>query len=188
MSNVWFTADTHFGHKAMAAAGKGWRPFDTIEDHDAHLVEQWNSVVRPDDQVWHLGDVGMGSDEATLALVGSLPGHKHLIAGNHDSVWSGHRQAYKVHRRWLEVFESVQPFARRRIYGKTVLLSHFPYSGDHTEVERYAQFRLPDLGDWLIHGHVHDVWSIKDRQINVGVDVRFWRPVHLDEIAAMMGT
>lgn len=183
MSDVWFTADTHFGHRAMAATGKGWRPFATVEEHDEHLIEQWNKVVRADDQVWHLGDVGMVSEGETLAIIGKLNGLKHLIAGNHDPVWPGHRAAHQHQRRWLSVFDSVQTFARRRIgRGEYFMLSHFPYAGDHTVDERYAQFRLRDEGAWLVHGHVHDSWDVRDRQVNVGVDVRNWRPVNLSEL------
>lgn len=186
MNNVWFTADTHFGHRAMAATGKGWRPFATVEEHDEHLIEAWNKVVRADDHVWHLGDVGMGPVEEILTKVATLNGRKHLVAGNHDLVWSGHRQAHQHQRRWLQEFESVQSFARRRL-SKTemFMLSHFPYAGDHTADERYAQFRLRDEGAWLVHGHVHDTWDVLDLQVNVGVDVRDWRPVHLDELVAI---
>lgn len=182
---VWFTADSHFGHKAMAAEGKGWRPFATVVEHDEFLISQWNKVVRPDDQVWHLGDVGMNTTH-TLGIVARLNGTKHLVAGNHDEVWPGHREAYKHQARWLEVFASVQPFARRRIDGRAVLLCHFPYFGDHLGKERYAQWRLPDMGDWLLCGHVHGDWAQRGRQVNVGVDVRGWRPVHVEEVAKII--
>lgn len=185
---VWFTADTHFGHLAMAAEGKGWRPFATVPEHDAFLAERWNSTVRPGDQVWHLGDVAMGNREAGLELVAGLNGTKHLITGNHDSVWPGNRDSHKYQRRWLEVFESVQPFARRRIHGVQVMLSHLPYEGDHTGTKRYTQFRLRDCGDWLLCGHVHAEWAQRGRQVNVGVDVRDWRPISLDEVAAIVRT
>lgn len=187
MANVWFTADTHFGHKAMAATGKGWRPFATVEEHDAFLIEQWNAVVRPDDQVWHLGDVGIGHRDPILAAVAKLHGTKHLIAGNHDEVWPGMRQAHLRQRQWMSVFESVQAFARRRMgNSQYALLSHFPYRGDHTEGDRFDEYRLRDTGMWLLHGHVHGEWAQRDRQINVGVDVRNWRPIELGEVAELM--
>lgn len=183
---IWFTADTHFGHKAMARTGKGWRPFDTLAEHDEHLIQQWNASVRPGDQVWHLGDVGMGHEQSTLACVARLNGTKHLIAGNHDPVWSGHRQSHRHQRAWMSLFESVQTFARRRIgKGENFLLSHFPYSGDHVSEDRFAEFRLRDTGLWLLHGHVHDEWAVRGRQVNVGVDVRCWRPVSLDEVVSI---
>lgn len=52
-----------------------------------------------------------------------------------------------------------------------MLLSHFPYEGDHDGREdRYQQWRLRDEGAWLINGHVHGAWTLRNRQINVGVD------------------
>lgn len=187
MGEVWFTADTHFGHRAMARDGKGWRPFDTVLEHDEHLIAQWNKVVRPGDQVWHLGDVGLASEQYVFACLGRLHGTKHLIAGNHDPVWPGHRESYKHQRDWLSVFDSVQAFARRRISKATyVLLSHFPYAGDHRDEERYTEYRLRDTGLPLLHGHVHGEWSVRGQQINVGVDVHDWRPIALSEVRVLV--
>lgn len=183
MSNVWFTADTHFFHRAMAATGKGWRPFATVEEHNEALIERWNKVVKPEDQVWHLGDVGMGPEMDILDMVGRLNGSKHLVAGNHDKCWAGERDAHKHQGLWMSFFDSVQSFARRRLDSNTnFLLSHFPYVGDHTEQQRYDQYRLRDQGLWLVHGHVHDAWKVQGRQLNVGVDVWDFAPVHLDQV------
>lgn len=63
------------------------------------------------------------------------------------------------------------------------LFSHFPYTGDHTSDDRYADLRALDSGGPIIHGHVHDSWRIKDRQFNVGVDVNDFKPVSEDELA-----
>jgi calcineurin-like phosphoesterase family protein len=185
MSTVWLTSDSHFSHRMVA----GLRGFGTPEQHDAAVVALWNATVRPGDQVWHLGDVGMGRTERYWDTLKQLNGTLHLVAGNHDEVWPGHRQAYRVQRRWLEVFETIQPFARRRIAGQNVMLSHLPYrgGGDHTQDERYSQYRLADEGLWLLCGHVHDMWAQRGRQINVGLDVRGLRPISLDEIATIIG-
>lgn len=173
----------------MARTGKGWRPFDTVEEHDEYLIKQWNMAVSPRDHVWHLGDVGMGSEEDTLAIVRRLNGRKHLIAGNHDPVWPGHRSSHEHQRRWLEpgLFESVQLAARRRIgTGESFMIAHLPYEGDHYGQDRYNQFRLRDEGLWVVHGHVHGTWRVRGRQLNVGVDVWDWRPVSINEIVDIM--
>ncbi|HUK71381.1 MAG TPA: metallophosphoesterase family protein [Streptosporangiaceae bacterium] len=152
MGGIWFTSDTHFRHKMVA----GLRGFETPEAHDYEIVRRWNAAVRPEDAVWHLGDVGMGkTDDAFWACVDALNGTKHLITGNHDAAWPGHRDSHKRQREWLDHFASVQALARRRIGEHHVLLSHFPYQGDHTEVDRCGQYRLRDLGMWLLHGHTH---------------------------------
>lgn len=185
--NVWFTSDTHFGHDSMVT--KGWRPqFQSVWDMDETMIDNWNAVVGPKDQVWHLGDFSNGvSGEYISDVVDRLKGDIHLIAGNHDSVWPGHRDAHKRQRDWLDMgFASVQAFARRKIAGRQVLMSHFPYVGDHTEGDRYNEYRLNDTGLWLLHGHVHELWTARNRQINVGVDVWNFQPVSLDVLTALM--
>jgi calcineurin-like phosphoesterase family protein len=151
VSAVWFSSDTHFLH-AMVAKLRG---FSSSEEHDEAVIARWNALIRPDDLVWHLGDVGLGNETRVLAQAARLNGRKHLITGNHDPCWPGHRDARKHQRRWLDVFESVQAFAKIRLGGRTVLLSHMPYSGDHTGEDRHTQFRLRDEGGWLVHGHTH---------------------------------
>ncbi len=151
MSAVFFSADTHFRHKLVA----GHRGFTSSAEHDEAVISRWNQLVRPDDLVWHLGDVGLGSETRVLEQAARLNGRKQLVTGNHDPCWPGHRDARKHQRRWLEVFESVQAFAKVRLDGRMVLLSHMPYEGDHVGEDRHTQFRLRDEGAWLLHGHTH---------------------------------
>ncbi len=99
MSEVFFTADTHFGHRMLVE--KGHRPqYSTVAEMDADLIERWNATVRPGDVVWHLGDFGLGGMVYFLPIVAKLHGTIHLIAGNHDHVWAGNRQAHKHQRHW----------------------------------------------------------------------------------------
>ena len=151
MTAVWFSSDSHFLH-AMVAKLRG---FTSSAEHDETVICRWNALVRSDDLVWHLGDVGLGNETRVLEQSARLNGRKQLITGNHDPCWPGHRDSRKHQRKWLEVFESVQPFAKTRLGERAVLLSHFPYEGDHTETDRATQFRLRDEGGWLIHGHTH---------------------------------
>lgn len=174
---VFVTSDTHFGHRFVA----GIRGFSSADEHDRELVKRWNATVKPNDQVWHLGDVTLRSFDAVADVLSELNGNIHLIAGNHDAVWPGHREAHKEQPQWLTRFASVQPFARRRIDGQEVLLCHFPYagSGDHTDEERYSQYRLPNQGRRLLHGHVHAAWKRRGTMVNVGVDAWDLTPVPL---------
>lgn len=58
------------------------------------------------------------------------------------------------------------------------LISHYPYQGDHTEGERYTQYRLRDEGKLLFHGHLHTQDIVTGaRQIHVGADAHDFRPV-----------
>lgn len=84
MSNprVYVISDTHFGHRKIIEFEKEARPYATIEEHDQDLIERWNSVVRKEDTVWHLGDVYFGKGHDCLA---ALKGYKRLVLGNHDA-------------------------------------------------------------------------------------------------------
>ncbi len=148
---VFFSSDTHFLHGLVA----GHRGFETSGEHDETVIARWNALVRPDDLVWHLGDVGLGNEAKVLEQAARLNGRKQLVAGNHDPCWPGHRDSRKHQRTWLQVFESVQAFAKIRLDGQMVLLSHLPYEQDHTDEPRHTQFRLRDQGEWLVHGHTH---------------------------------
>jgi calcineurin-like phosphoesterase family protein len=181
---VFRTSDTHLGHLGEAVR----RGFASRDEHDRAIIANWNMVVGPDDIVWHHGDVGVGREEEVLEMAAQLNGEQHLIAGNHDRCWPGHRNAHKHQRRWLEVFASVQPFARVSVDGQQVLASHLPYrgQGDSTDEERYSQYRFTDEGLPLLCGHVHREWKVSGRQINVGLDVWELRPVPMETLAIMI--
>jgi calcineurin-like phosphoesterase family protein len=188
---IWFTSDTHFGHKMMAAR-RGFTEFadDSLPDvkaHDEAIISNWNRLVKPDDLVWILGDVGMSNQTTTLTQVANLNGRKQLITGNHDPVWPGHRDSRKYQHTWFQVFESVQAFAKIRLGDQMVLLSHFPYEGDHTENDRATQFRLRDEGLPLIHGHLHCEETITgSHSIHVGLDAWQLAPVRESTIMGLL--
>jgi len=188
-NNVWFTSDLHIGHGLVAES----RGYDDITEHDDRLAAEWDSAVGPRDQVWVLGDIsagGSGAQRQALAWIAQRRGRKHLVPGNHDGCHPMYRDAHRWQPEYLEVFGSVQAYARRRIAGQTVLLSHFPYIGDHTTEDRFTRYRLLDDGAWLLHGHTHSVlFSDGDhpRQIHIGVDAwRQMRPMHLDDVAQLI--
>lgn len=198
MGTVWYTSDLHLGHRFVA----GLRGFDDPAEHDATIEGNFRALVRADDLVWWLGDLAVVSSrtriEAVLARIAALPGRHRLIAGNHDPVHPLHRDAHKWQRLYLEVFESVQVFARQRISMPgpdgpapvSVMLSHFPYRADHSDEPRYVEYRLPDVGGWLIHGHTHSKERrTSPREVHVGLDAWGLRPVSQAQLVqAMHGT
>jgi calcineurin-like phosphoesterase family protein len=185
MSEVFFTSDTHFCHPKVSDL----RGFASVADHDESVIALWNATVKHDDIVWHLGDVGMGHESDVLAKVRRLNGIKHLVAGNHDPCWPGHRDARRHQRKWMTVFESVQAYGKVRFGSRTILLSHFPYDGDHTFENRHVQDRLRNEGEWLAHGHTHsDLRSDGPRSVHVGLDAWDLRPASRAEILALMTT
>ena len=79
MSKVHFIADLHFGHTNMAIK----RGFETAEEHDEHIISQWNKKVNKRDVVWILGDITMESSKS-YPLLNRLNGMKKVVLGNHD--------------------------------------------------------------------------------------------------------
>lgn len=183
---IFYTSDTHFLHDNVARR----RGFDAAAEHDEVVIERWNDRVKPGDTVWHLGDVTRGSstydDVRALEMVTRLNGTIHLIAGNHDAVHPLHRDSHKHLRLWMEVLASVQPFARRRANGEDLLLSHFPYRGDHGDIDRHPEFRLPDKGFKLLHGHLHGDRPHLSNMVDVGVDAWNLFPVAHDEVVRLL--
>lgn len=162
---TWFTSDLHLGHPRVAEL----RGFDSVAEHDAAIVEGW-SGVKSDDVVWVLGDIAVHKPAVALQVMARLPGRKRLVSGNHDPIHPMHHDAHKWSRRFLDVFEGYGPFARTRIRGVGMMLSHFPYTRDRGEEARYTQYRLPDLGEPLLHGHAHDRTRLIGRELHVGLD------------------
>jgi len=180
---TYFTSDPHFGHRLVSRL-RGFG--EDTNAHDQALCDNWRKVVNDDDTVWVLGDLCMRNPSDALQIMKNLPGRKHFIAGNHDPCHPMHRDAHRWQSIYMGVFESVQPFARRRIHNQDVLLSHFPYEHDRNEA-RYMQYRLRNEGRWLLHGHTHESRILtSSREIHVGLDAWDLAPVTLDTIADLM--
>lgn len=185
---LFFTSDTHFGHKFILTAGEG-RPFTTIEEHDEALVNNWNSVVGPNDTVVHLGDVVMGTRTENLQIIKRLNGTKILIPGNHDYVSATEKESRRERYREIygEVFDHIMPDT---VVIERVAFSHYPPAEipDHGEEDRYPHMR-PSTDDayLFIHGHTHQghvftPLSSGGMAISVGVDANDWAPVPVDRL------
>ncbi|MFT8395311.1 hypothetical protein [Propionibacterium sp.] len=172
VSHVWFTADPHFGHAKVAHM----RGFADPQAMNGEICQTWRRQVGPDDAVYLLGDIADSDPHEALAVLATLPGRKHLVAGNHDDVHPLHdtRFAHADMHAWLEVFETITTFRLMKIEGVPVLLSHFPYAawgdGLFRDGARYDQFRLPDLGTALLHGHTHGAERAHGHSFHIGWD------------------
>jgi len=131
--------------------GNPLRKFSSIEEHDEHIVAKWNNTVRPDDKVYHLGDVAMHA--RFLPILDRLNGTKVLIKGNHDN---GKLSQY------MQYFKDV----RATHVMDRVVLSHVPL---HPYVfERWKA---------NIHGHTHDRNMDDPRYYNVSCEVIDYQPI-----------
>ena len=194
-SRTWWTADMHLGHRRIIELAH--RPFGSLDEMNETIIQRWNAVVSDVDTVWVLGDVAMGPIDESLAMCARLKGRKVLVCGNHDRAWSGYygkreKQAawverYRVDGGFAEILDSVATVDLPGL-STPVSVCHFPYEGDSHGEDRYVEYRPVDNGDWLIHGHVHDSWQVRGRQINVGVDVWDFTPVATQALAELIRT
>jgi calcineurin-like phosphoesterase family protein len=158
---TFFTADTHFGHGG--ARGLYRRPFSSVAEMDAVMVQRWIERVEPEDEVWHLGDFALGRSPAGMTgLLGMLPGRKHLVTGNNDT------EATTSLAGWA----TVQPYAEVSVDGAGLVLCHYAF----------RTWRNMGRGWMNLHGHSHGRLPPLPRQTDVGVDAWDFRPITLAEI------
>lgn len=139
--NIFFISDTHFGHENMLKftnyTGERMRPFDSIEELDELMIENWNKMVGPNDRIYHLGDVVYKCKNRDQ-IMSRLNGKKVLIKGNHDRDQLGW---------YMKYFEDVR--GTFHIEGN-YLLSHFPIHSDSKG--RFVRG---------LHGHIHNQLVMK---------------------------
>jgi calcineurin-like phosphoesterase family protein len=171
-----YTSDLHLGH--VNIIGYENRPFDSVEEMNAGIIDRWNTQVDDEDDVVILGDFAMGHIAETLPLAAQLRGRKWLLCGNHDRPWAGHgKKAQGWRDRYLEAgfFEVGDGGTGLRYFypiGERVNIQgdHFPYESIDRHGDRFTGWMPPDRGEWLLHGHVHSAWRQRGRQLNVGFD------------------
>lgn len=196
---MFFTADLHFGHARIIELCS--RPFASTDEMDEALIANWNAVVTdPDDLVWVLGDYTLGNRQRALGYLEQLNGRKNLVIGNHDACDLMSTDGWKKVAEYQAAgFGAVLPWARIKlppraegVAGRKVLLSHFPYDGDSHGADRHTQARLRDLGDVVVHGHVHDEFRVRRSavgggvQVNVGVDRWGYAPVPASTLSQLI--
>lgn len=150
---VFIISDPHFGHRNIAIK----RGFNSVEEHDEHIVEKWNSVITKNDTVWVLGDITM--EKANYAILDRLKGYKKVILGNHDRP-----------QHIPEMLKHVNSVCGARQL-KGFMLTHIPI-----HVTEIGRFRAN------IHGHVHSKSIDDPRYINVCCEVVDYTPVLIDSL------
>jgi calcineurin-like phosphoesterase family protein len=177
---TWLTSDEHYGHKNIVEYCE--RPFLDVDHMREELIMCHNEVVAPGDEVWHLGDFIM--DERRVAdILTRLNGTHRLVVGNHDACHPRRSRHIRAREKYLAAgFKSVE--VQGELEG--FVLHHLPYAGDHTDVDRFVEYRPKDEGRFLAHGHCHGHFGrVHGRQIDVGVDVWDFYPVALETLMAL---
>ena len=159
MGNIYFIADTHFGDSAICRYED--RPFETIEQMDAVLIFEWNSVVTAVDTVYVLGDFGATDYEAEILK--QLNGRKLLIKGNHDSKSN----------------EEYRCLGFDEVYDHPIILDGF-WILSHDAL--YVNTNMPYAN---LFGHIHNSPIVKDYSSHhfcVSAERIGYRPIKFEDI------
>lgn len=149
------TSDHHFDHTNIISYCK--RPFKTIKDMNNVMIARWNTVVKPTDTVYHLGDFALAGRKRIAELQSKLNGKIVLIRGNHDgSVRTMEQCGFAViHSKYLELDK--------------IIFSHQPLTNEETH------------GKINFHGHIHDILNKDRHHINVCVEQTNYYPIPLHQ-------
>lgn len=161
---LFFTSDTHFGDHRLLNIAK--RPFGSVAEMDAALIERWNEAVGAHDEIWHLGDFVLRG-AAAEALLARLHGTKHLLTGNNDPPST----------RGAAGWSSVRDYAEIEAGGLRLVLCHYPF----------RSWNGQGRGALNLHGHSHGRMKPLLRQVDVGVDAWDFRPVPVAAVLARAG-
>lgn len=167
---IFYIADTHFGHDNIRKLSH--RPFNSIEEMDNAMIDNWNKRVTEDDDVYILGDFSYKGEDP-IEYLKKLKGKKHLIVGNHD----GRLLSNPEHKKH---FIEVADMKMVDDNGTQIFLCHYPM------VEWNGYYK----GVLHFYGHVHNAYHnetvryARDMKnaYNVGVDVIGFAPCTLNEI------
>ena len=140
----YYISDLHLFCRNQTQLGHNYdnRPFVDLDEMHTYILDHWNAKVTNGDAFYILGDIAMkGKNDALIALVAQLKGHKILVKGNHDDI-KDYRYAQLFHeicdrKELLETIEG-KPYK--------LVLDRFPilmWSGQHR-------------GTILLYGHTHN--------------------------------
>ena len=130
----YYISDLHFGHKNVIKFDD--RPFESAEEMDAKIIENWNNVVKKNDNVYVVGDMFWCKMDKAIEILDELNGNKFLIKGNHDRCHDD---------RFLKKFVKASEYMEIEDNGRKVVLCHYPI----------PYFKNHYYGWYHLYGHVH---------------------------------
>lgn len=158
---IFITADEHLGHHNIIRYCN--RPFVTVTEMDETIIANHNSVVKPGDTVYHVGDFALNNNYVFVQdhYIRRLNGDHVFLEGSHD--------------KWLKRARQICEF---RDGEQVIVLCH------------YAMRVWPKshYGSWQAHGHSHGGLPSIGKQYDVGVDNNNFFPVSLTQFAEIMAT
>jgi calcineurin-like phosphoesterase family protein len=180
---IFFTSDTHGSHKNLIIGTSKWgnkdkcRKFSTLLEHDEHITEVINSIVRPNDTIYHLGDFAFNGVESFVNFRARINCRNiHLILGNHDQNIDKEFNGVKLN----SLFTTVSNYKEIFLNKKRITLFHYP-------IASWNGLSEPSIH---LHGHTHrspqEKFMNGGLSMDVGVDGNEYKPYSLDEIFEIM--
>jgi len=130
----YYISDLHFGHANSIRFDA--RPFNSIEEMDEILINNWNDRITDNDTVYILGDMFWYKTDKAIEILEQLKGKKRLIKGNHDRT---HDNKFKKY------FEKISDYEEVDDNGRKVVLCHYPI----------PCYKNHFYGWYHLYGHVH---------------------------------
>ncbi len=162
--NIYFTADWHNLHYNILRFCN--RPFKNVIEQEQCLLYNWNSIVKPKDIVYYLGDIAMTQNGAISALT-KMNGIKIFILGNHDFRFKNIIKQY---------CREVHNLCDIRIGQQKITLCHYAM----------RVWNCSHHGAWCVHGHSHGTLPSLGKSYDVGVDSNNFKPVSFEELEVIM--
>lgn len=174
MGYIYFTSDLHFNHdKEFLYKPRG---FNSVEEMNNAIINNWNNIVTDDDLTYVLGDLILGGNSGTergLDLIKQLRGEIKIILGNHDT--KARIEAYKT----LPNVTSILYADRLKYNGYSFFLTHFPCITSNLEKETLKQCTINLFG----HTHSKDKFYLEyPFMYNVALDAHDNKPVWIENI------
>lgn len=176
----YFTSDWHLGENRLGINGTKnlyYRPFKSIQAQNRTIVDNFlTSGFKDGDELWHLGDVVYEwNDEVEdyLSLIrDEFPNSQfNLIVGNYDEDKLDILGKY---------FDTINHLNKVVLNGKNIFLSHYPSECVNLFKNNNISF------DFAITGHIHGLWKVQKKMVNVGVDAWHFNPVSEKEVEFCM--
>lgn len=175
MPTIHFTADTHFHHQNILRYAS--RNFNNIQEMNEHLIQNWNRCVKPDDDIFHLGDFAFCKLNEFEKLISRLNGNIYIILGNHDKKLIYMNREYLLKNDKIKLIEYYHELSYE---SQTITLFHY---GQRV-------WRWSYKGTISLYGHSHGRLPPHGRSMDVGVDSTVitseYRPISIKEVLKFM--
>ena len=170
---IYFTSDLHFGHqKEFLYEPRG---FNNVQTHNETIISNWNTLIKPTDTVYILGDLMLGNTEKGLENVRQLQGEIFIILGNHDT--SNRIEEYNKLPNVKDIcYATAIKYNNYHFY-----LSHYPTITSNFDLDKPLKARLINLCG---HSHIKNPFEDWDRYnspiYHVELDAHNNIPVSID--------